>query len=79
MTGSLKQRIKTLIASEADLPSIVEELRQMKIEGFEQDVVRSVLEDLRTESQTESEEDRILEVLDFVTGFCAPDYQIWGC
>ena len=79
MAESLKQRMKTLIASDVPLLSIVEELRQMKNEGFEQEVVENVLEDLRKESETESEEDRILEVLDFVTGFCSPDHQIWGC
>lgn len=79
MDESLKPRIKSLISSDASLFSILEELRRMKSEGFEQEVVRKALEDLRRESKSESEEDRILEVLDFVTGFCSPESRVWEC
>lgn len=77
MSESLKQRIKILISSDASLLSIVEELRKMQNDGFKQDVVRKILEDIRKESKNDLEEDRILEVLDFVTGFCPPQYKVW--
>ncbi|MGF1583598.1 MAG: hypothetical protein ACFCD0_30135 [Gemmataceae bacterium] len=77
MDTSLNQRLKNLTSSDTTLLSVLEELRHMKDEGFEQEVVRSTLEDIRKESLTESEEDRILEVLDFVTGFCPPEKQVW--
>lgn len=75
---SLKQRLKTLVLSKASLLSIVDQLRQIKNEGIEQAAVHNALEDLRKDSQTESQEDRILEVLDFVTGYCSPANRVWG-
>lgn len=77
MSISLKQRLKILISSDASLLFIVEELRQMKNEGFQQEVVRKTVEDLYKESMNELEEDRILEVLDLITGFCSPDKKVW--
>jgi hypothetical protein len=77
MDESLKQRLKKLVSSETPLLSVVDELRQMKNEGFAQDAVQTALEGLRNESETEVEEDRILEVLDFVTGFCPPERGVW--
>lgn len=77
MNEPLKQRLKKLISSDTALLSAVEELRQLRKEGFEQEVVRNALEDFRKESMSELEEDRILEVLDFVTGFCPPERKVW--
>ncbi len=78
MDERLKQHLRKLTSTNTPLLFAVEELRQMKNEGFEQEVVRNALEGLRKESRTELEEDRILEVLDFVTGFCPPERRIWG-
>ncbi|QDT21685.1 hypothetical protein HG66A1_34880 [Gimesia chilikensis] len=77
MDHSLKQRLKILVVSDTSLQFVIEELRQVKSEGFQQEKVRTTLEGLRQECKTEKEEDRILELLDFVTGFCAPDNRIW--
>lgn len=77
MDAILRQRLKRLISPEIALSLVVDELRQMKNDGFEQEVVRTALEDLRITCNTELEEDRILEVLDFVTGFCPPEMKVW--
>ncbi|WP_417388325.1 hypothetical protein [Gimesia sp.] len=77
MNHALEQRLKLLVVSDTSLQFVIEELRQMKSEGFQQEVVRKTLEELRLECKTEKEEDRTLEVLDFVSGFCAPDNQVW--
>ena len=77
MAIPLRIRLENLISSDTSLPSIAEELRQMKNEGFQQEVVRKTLEELRKEYKNESDEDRILEILDLVTGFCSPEKRVW--
>lgn len=77
MNELLRRRLKQMIATENQLLSVIDSLRQIKNEGFEQEAVRGALVDLRKDVETELEEDRILEVLDFVTGFCLPERRIW--
>lgn len=36
-----------------------------------------VLERLREEASTEAEEDRVLDMLDVVVGWCAPHAKVW--
>lgn len=78
MDAILRQRRTRLISPEIGLPLVVDELRQLKNDGFEQEIVRTALEELRKTCDTELEEDRILEVLDFVTGYCPPEMKVWG-
>jgi hypothetical protein len=47
----------------------------MKAQGVQQADVKHALDSLRTNA--EREEDRILEILDLVSGFCAPRLRIW--
>jgi len=42
-----------------------------------QDELYSFLEKLRSDAKTESEEDRILEIMDLVCGWCSSDLQIY--
>lgn len=77
MDKELKGRLKALISTELALVSAVQELQKIKGAGFEQEAVRNTLEDLRSESKSEAEEYRILDLLDFVTGFCSPPLRIW--
>jgi hypothetical protein len=49
----------------------------MKAQGVQQADVKHALESLRTNAEREEDEDRILEILDLVNGFCAPRLRIW--
>ena len=46
-------------------------------ENVSQDELYSFLEELRSDAKTESEEDRILEIMDLVCGWCSWDLQIY--
>lgn len=73
----LAQELKLLIQSEVDLGKIVEKLREDKNAGVSQEDVMAILRGLRNDSKNAHEEDRILEVMDCVVGFCSPHNQIW--
>lgn len=51
---------------------------QYKRNGGTQQAAYLALEKIRHEQTEESEEDRILELMDFVAGFCAQDQRIWA-
>jgi len=45
--------------------------------GGTQPAAYVTLEKIRHEQMEEPDEDLILELMDFVAGFCAPDQRIW--
>jgi hypothetical protein len=77
MTGELQRRLEKAILSGAPLEDIVSLLRGYKSQGVAQDEVYSFLESLRGRAPNEATDDRILEVADFVAGFCSPHMRIW--
>lgn len=77
MSGELQQELEGAIRSAKPLEDIVALLRQSKAQGVNRDEVYAFLEALREKASDEGEEDRILEVADFVAGFCAPHMSIW--
>jgi len=52
-------------------------LRSFKESGGKQEEAYSVLEEIREEDKEEPFEDRLLEVMDFASGFCPIDKRIW--
>ena len=52
-------------------------LINLQNENVSQDELYSLLEELRSDAKTESEEDRILEIMDLVCGWCSLDVQIY--
>lgn len=70
----LEQRM--LSAATAGLGSLVAELHRFRDEGGTALDAERVLEEIRKEA-TDEIEDVILEGLDFVVGFCAPEKKIW--
>ena len=52
-------------------------LINLQNENVSQDELYSLLEELRSDAKTESEEDRILEIMDLVCGWCSWDLQIY--
>ena len=62
---------------ETSLLEIKEYLINLQKENVSQDELYSLLEELRSDAKTESEEDRILEIMDLVCGWCSLDLQIY--
>ena len=56
---------------------IKEYIINLQNENVSQDELYSFLEELRSDAKTESEEDRILEIMDLVCGWCSLDLQIY--
>jgi hypothetical protein len=59
------------------LSRIVATLREYRQQGVARHEVQSALEELREKAHGEASEDRILEVLDIVSGFCPPEMTVW--
>ena len=62
---------------ETSLLEIKEYLINLQNANVSQDELYSLLEELRSDAKTESEEDRILEIMDLVCGWCSWDLQIY--
>jgi ferric-dicitrate binding protein FerR (iron transport regulator) len=74
----MKKQLRQLVESDAPLSTVVDELRRLRNAGLTQDEARAALEELRRNAPDEAAEDRILEMLDFVTGFCSPARRVWS-
>lgn len=77
LTGQLKAELETALRSGWTLQEIVRLLRDYKARGAAQDEVYSLLTTLREQATDEATEDRLLEIADFVAGFCSPHMKIW--
>ena len=62
---------------ETSLLGIKEYIINLQNENVSQDELYLFLEELRSDAKTESEEDRILEIMDLVCGWCSSDLQIY--
>ena len=62
---------------ETSLLEIKGYLINLQNENVSQDELYSLLEELRSDAKTESEEDRILEIMDLACGWCSWDLQIY--
>lgn len=56
---------------------LVQILRHYKLSGGKQEHAQQTLEHLRSTINHEEQEDKILELMDFVAGFCSPHMSIW--
>jgi hypothetical protein len=72
----MRQELDALVRSKTPLVQVVEELRAFKDRGVTKDEMYHTLEILRQQAPDETAEDRILEVMDFVSGFCSEDKRI---
>jgi hypothetical protein len=77
MNVAIKRELESAIRSGVPLGEIVGLLRRYKEQGITQSEVYSFLESMRHETSDEATDDRILEVADFVAGFCAPHMKVW--
>lgn len=62
---------------ETSLLEIKEYIINLQNENVSQNELYSFLEKLRSDAETEIEEDRILEIMDLVCGWCSLDLQIY--
>ena len=62
---------------ETSLLEIKEYIINLQNKNVSQDELYSLLEELRSDAKTESEEDRILEIMDLVCGWCSWDLHIY--
>jgi hypothetical protein len=79
MNAEMQQELEAAIKSDMPLDRIVGLLRRFKDQGISQDQVYSFLEAWHHAAPEEATDDRILEVADFVSGFCASHMRIWDC
>jgi hypothetical protein len=73
----LSDELEAEILAGRPLNQIVETLRGFRDAGVSRDEVSQPLESLRARTTDEATEDRILEVMDLVSGFCRADPTVW--
>lgn len=73
-TLDLERKIETQIS----LPDISIYLKKLKDLNIDQNSIRNFLYGLRSGTTDEIIEDRILEVLDVLEGYCLPQYKVWS-
>jgi len=77
LNAEQEHNLETAIKTGKPLGEIVALLRQYKEQGITQDQVYSFLEAWHHKAPDEVTDDRILEVADFVAGFCASHMKVW--
>ncbi|WP_089936069.1 hypothetical protein [Candidatus Entotheonella palauensis] len=75
---NLEFEIKKSLQKNVSLPALIDLIYQYKQIGGTQQESYTTLEKIRDNDIEESTEDRILEVMDFVSGFCSLDKRIWN-
>jgi hypothetical protein len=77
MNPHLENELEAAVKSDLPLGEIVALLRRYREQGIGQAEVYAFLECLHQAACDEATDDRILEVADFVAGFCSPHMKIW--
>jgi hypothetical protein len=78
MNTERRQELQAAITSAMPLDEVVALLRRYREQGVSQGEVYSFLETLHLAATDEETDDRIVEVADFVAGFCAPHMKVWN-
>ena len=80
MLTKWRDEVFSLLKTNASLGSYHNVLVRMKAEGVSSAEAEELFNEIRTvmiNEGNEEGEDRILEVLDFVAGWCAPHNRVW--
>ncbi len=72
-----ESEIKQALRKQVSLQMLREIVYQYKQHGGPQEKAYGTLEKIRQEYSAEPCEDLILDLMDFVTGFCSKDQRIW--
>lgn len=76
MIAELQQKLVAAIHAHKPLEEMVSLLREYKGKGISPAEMYAVLENLRAATSDDAEDDRILELADFVVGFCSPHMRV---
>ena len=76
-SADLTRELEEVINSGLTLRQIVSALREYRRQGITRDEVQHALETLRDRTPDEAIEDRILEIMDVVSGFCSRENTVW--
>jgi hypothetical protein len=77
MNVERRRELESAIKAQRSLEEIVGLLRRYRDEGTSQAEVYAFLDELHRGATDDAVDDRVLEVADFVAGFCAPHLKIW--
>lgn len=64
-------RFDEALHSDNKLTTLVDEVKQLRKEGYSKEQILAAFELYREKISSESDEDIVLEVMDFLTGFCS--------
>lgn len=76
MENNWQKELASILRNEIQLTEVSEHLKSLRAAGIPQEEIREYLNTMRTTSG-EVMQDRILEVLDVVEGYCNPQYRVW--
>ena len=76
MNASLRSAIRDELLKRSSLEELIAVLIEHKTRGVSRDEAYTVLEELRADAD-DATDDRILELMDTVSGFCAPEHRLW--
>lgn len=74
---NLEFELQEAFKKNVPLPILIDLIYKYKQAGGAQQEAYKTLEKIRNNDIDESTEDRVLEVMDFVSGFCSQDKRIW--
>ena len=77
MHNNWKDELKSQLADTINLRIVSDSLNKAKETGISQDEAVAFLTELRAKCSDETEEDRILEMLDIATGLCQIKFSVW--
>lgn len=77
MNETISPELNELITGDQPLRRVASRLREFRDRGLTRIEARQIFEALRGRAADEAQEDRILEVLDIVAGFCSPELTVW--
>jgi hypothetical protein len=72
----LKAQLLAMMSQNAPFDELYDLVKAFKLSGGSQEEAYQILKEMRPLGD-EAFEDRILDLLDIVVGFCHPDFKIW--
>ena len=76
---TIQEQFAEALCSDRPLEHLSDVIRGLILQGYQQESLAEELEALRSELRTagrEQDEDTVLEVMDFLTGWCSPHMRI---
>lgn len=77
MNKEFETSVLEAVKKQASLEEIVGILRDWRDRGLTSEIASKSLELIRNEADEEFE-DRVLEIMDVVSGFCRPELRVWN-